>query len=85
MHLEHLGQGERDGRPLEAVVEGADAPHVGGGRRGVGASVDAEDPLGVEGEHVGLASVAEEVVAADAVAVEHPASGRVLEGLAAGF
>ena len=34
---------------------------------------------------MGLASVTEEVVASDAVAVEHHSSGRILEGLAAGF
>ena len=42
--------------------------------------MEAQDPLGVEGEHVGLATVAEEVVGPDAVAVEHRPSGRVLEG-----
>ena len=52
-----------------------------GRRRGVGVPVEAEHPLGVEGEDVGLAAVAEEVVGPDAVAVEDGSPDRVVEGL----
>ena len=84
MHLEHLREREGHGVAVEAVVEAADAAHVPGRRRRDGAAVEAQDPFGVEREHVGLAAAAEEVVGADAVALEDGPPDRVLEGTARG-
>ena len=79
------GSANGHGIAVEAVVQSADAAHVPGGGGGDGAPVEAQDPLGVEGEHVRLATVTEEVVGAHAVAVEDGPSDRVREGTAPGF